>query len=82
MLKSAKNRCILRASRDSACQRTANFCSNLTNLARAISTGFSITSTKNAQMHAAVRLNRFHLQIYAIFAITYKQPTQVSESML
>lgn len=67
MLKTAKNRWFLRASRDSACQRTAKNCQDLTNLSLAICSDFSITSTKIAQTHVAVRLNRFHKQTYARF---------------
>ncbi|QOI68886.1 hypothetical protein phi9184_ORF067 [Enterococcus phage 9184] len=54
----------------------------MTNSTLVISTGFSITSTKITQMCTTVRLNRFHLQIYAQFEITQKQQTQVSECVL
>lgn len=45
----------LRASKPNACQLTDNFCQKLTTFAVAISSGFSITNSKIAQMHTTVR---------------------------
>ena len=67
MLKFDNYRWFLRASKPIACQLTDNFCSKLTTFTLVICTGFSITSAKIAQMRTAVRLNQFHLQIYARF---------------
>lgn len=72
----------LRASKPNACQQTDNFYSKLTTFTLVICTGFSITSTKIAQTHAAVRLTWFTLKINAKFAIKQKQHTQVGECML
>lgn len=72
----------LRASKPIACTCVDNICSKLTTPALVISSGFSITSFKIAQMHTAVSTNQFHLQIYAISETTQNQPTQVSESMI
>lgn len=67
MLKFDKFCWLLRASKSNACHSTDKFCPILTNSTLVISTGFSITSTKIAQMRTAVRLSQFHLQIHARF---------------
>ena len=82
MLKFDKSCWLLRASKPNARQCIDKFSSILTNPTLVISTGFSITSTKIAQMCTTVRLNWLHIQISAQFSITQKQQTQVSECVI